>query len=106
MVQLDIRNQSAHNELQSFNDNHTFLCIHSLARARKYNNDQLTDLTEMKATNPEAFLNEVTNVIQNIRRIESQIRTKKYKSDDELASWELNLTRAKIKHEIIKLLLT
>ena len=105
MVELDIRNQAAHNELQSYNDNHTFLFIHGLARERKYNNDQLTDLTEMKANSPESFLNEVTNVIQNIRRIESQIRTKKYKSDAELASWELNLTRAKIKHEIIKLLL-
>lgn len=105
MVQCDIRNQSAHRELQSYNDTGAFLYIHSLTRSRKFSNDQYTELANLKAENPAEFLNQVTNIVQNIRRIESQIRTKKYKSDEELQSWELNLSRAKIRHEILKQLL-
>jgi len=81
------------------------LYIHSLTRSRKFSNDQYTELANLKAENPAEFLNQVTNIVQNIRRIESQIRTKKYKSDEELQSWELNLSRAKIRHEILKQLL-
>ena len=105
LVLLDIRNQSAHNELQSYNDTHAFLFIHSLSKARKFTNDQFTELSTLKAQSPEAFLNEVTNIIQNIRRIESQLRTKKYKSDTERQNWELNLTNAKMRQDILKTLL-
>jgi len=105
MVQLDIRNQSAHRELQSYNDTGAFLCVHSLATARKFSNDQYAELAALKAENPTEFLNQVTNIIQNIRRIESQLRTKKYKSDKERENWELNLSNAKVRHEILKQLL-
>lgn len=106
MVELDIRNKQAYNELQSFNDNSTFLFIHPLTTARQFALNQLSDLTKLKTDNPDLFLNEITNIIQNIRRIESQIRLKKYKSEEELNAWKENLLRAKLRHEVIKQILS
>jgi vacuolar-type H+-ATPase subunit I/STV1 len=105
MVDCDIRNQNAHRELQNFNDNGVFLGIHRLSEARNFSSDQLSELSKLKAENPTGFLNEITNVIQNIRRIESNLRTKKYKTDEERSNWELNLSKSKIKHDILKQLL-
>lgn len=105
MALLDIRNQAAHTELKYFNDTGKFIYISDITRSRKTENDQITQLTKLKETDINAFMNEVTNVMQNIRRIESQIRNKKYKTNEELQSWEDNLTRAKLRREAIQSLL-
>ncbi|HOG05702.1 MAG TPA: hypothetical protein PK978_05645 [Paludibacter sp.] len=55
----------------------------------------------MKKENPDAFINEITNITQNIRRIQSNLRNKKYKSKTEKASWEDNLKKAILRKEII-----
>lgn len=100
-VQLDIRNQQAHKELRSFNDTGKFLYIHPLTANSRYKQTQRDELIRLKKENPDAFLNEVTNLNQNIRRIESNIRKKKYKDQAEHQAWEDNLAKAKIKRQVI-----
>lgn len=102
LIALDIRNQQAHHELQSFNDTGKFLSVHSLVQSRAFEQKQHTDLSALKSENPDLFLSEITNIVQNIRRIESNIRTKKYKSEEELQSWNENLERAKLRVKILK----
>lgn len=101
LVNLKIRNQQAHEELQSFNDNGSFKYIHSLTINTKYKQTQKEELKKIKENSPDIFLNEITNLNQNIRRIESNIRKKKYKDEQELQSWTDNLEKAKIKRQII-----
>lgn len=101
MVQLDIRNQQAHKELQAYNDTGAFIFIHKLTANAKYKRTQRDELRKLKEENPEAFLNEITNLNQNIRRIESNIRKRKYKDEAEHQSWCENLENAKIKKQII-----
>ena len=101
VVNLRIRNQQAHNELQSFNDTGDFKYIHPLTVSAKFKKSQREELVKLKNEAPDAFLNEITNLSQNIRRIESQIRNEKYKDEEEHQSWLLNLEKAKIKRQII-----
>jgi flagellar motility protein MotE (MotC chaperone) len=101
LVHLDIRNQQAHRELQTFNDTGKFDYIHPLTVHAKYKRTQRDELLKLKKENPEAFLNEITNLNQNIRRIESNIRKKKYKDEQEHQAWRENLEKAKIKLQII-----
>lgn len=99
LVNLTIRNRQAHNELESYNTTKKFKFIHRLTITTNYKKQQREELANLKKENPKSFLNEITNLQQNIRRIESQIRKKKYKSQDELKSWQENLERAKIREE-------
>lgn len=62
-------------------------------------------MEEMRKNQPEKFQNEITNLNQNIRRIESNIRHKKYKDANTLESWKTNLELAKEKQKIINNLL-
>lgn len=101
LVHLAIRNRQAHNELESYNTTQEFKFVHRLTITTNYKKQQRDELAKLKKENPKAFLNEITNLQQNIRRIESQIRTEKYKSQDELQSWQENLERAKIREEEI-----
>jgi len=77
MVEMDNRNRMAQKELSLYNDHKTFLYKHPIVEQRKQYDDQLAELYEMKRTNPDAFLKEITNVTQNIRRIKSNINKKK-----------------------------
>jgi hypothetical protein len=47
-------------------------------------------------------MKEITNTAQNIRRIKSNLHTRKYKSEEEKQSWEENLFRAKIRENVLK----
>lgn len=105
LVHLAIRNRQAHNELESYNNTKQFKFAHRLTITANYKKQQREELIKLKTENPKAFLNEITNLQQNIRRIESQIRTKKYKNEEELQAWQENLERARIKEqEIINLM--
>ncbi len=104
-IELDVRNKQAHNELQSFNDTGSFLCIHSLVKSSDFQQKQLKDLQLLKKENPELFMSEIANTLQNIRRIESNIRTKKYKSKKQLSQWLENLERAKLRSKILEKIL-
>ena len=102
MVELDSRNRQAHRELQLYNDHKTFHYKHPIALHRKQYNDQLAELYNLKRTDPEALLREITSTIQNIRRIRSNLTRKKYKSEEEKQSWEENLSRAETRQTILK----
>lgn len=102
MVELDNRNRQAHKELQLYNDHKVFLYKHPIVVQRKQYDDQLAELYELKRSDPGLLINEITNVTQNIRRIQSNLNKKKYKSDEEKQSWEQNLSRAEIRKKVLE----
>lgn len=102
MVELDNRNRQSHAELQAFNEHKVFVYKHPITIQRKQYDDMLSELYEMKRNNPGAFINEITNVTQNIRRIQSNINKKKYKTEDEKQSWEQNLSRAEVRKKVLE----
>ncbi|MDR1883758.1 MAG: hypothetical protein LBR26_13380 [Prevotella sp.] len=102
LVTLDIRAQQAHRELQSYNDTGKFQYVHRLTIHTKYKKDQLAELRKLKSEDPSAFMKEITNTTQNIRRIESQLHNKKYKDEEERQSWQNNLEKARIKQKAIQ----
>jgi len=102
MVELDNRNRQSHKELQLYNDHKTFLYKHPIVAQRKQYDDQIAELYELKRTDPEAFMKEITNTTQNIRRIKSNINKKKYKNEDEKQSWEKNLAQAETRETVLK----
>jgi hypothetical protein len=102
MVLQDERNRQAHKELTSFNDTGIFAYKHPFVVKKKHYKDAYSELAELKRTDPEAFLKEITNITQNIRRIQSQLNKKKYKSDDEKRSWEQNLEKATIRKQVLE----
>ena len=102
MVQADIRNRQAQQELVNFEKNKTFLYIHPFTEEEKFYRDQRTKLYEIRYKYPEKFIQEITNTQQNIRRIESNIRTGKYKDEKERISWQKNLSKAKGKLRALK----
>jgi hypothetical protein len=101
-VTLDRRNRQAHKELQSFNDTASFLYKHPFVVKKKLYNDLYAELTQLRRTDPASFLNEIANVTQNIRRIQSNLNKKKYKSQEEKTSWEQNLEKAIIRKNAIE----
>ncbi len=102
MVELDIRNRAAHSELQAYNDCGIFVYKHRLTQNRKAYDDEMSRLYQMKKDEPEAFINEIANITQNIRRIKSNLSTKKYKSEAEREAWEQNLSRAEMRQKILQ----
>jgi hypothetical protein len=79
MIESDILNRQAHEELQAYNDHKIFLYRHPFTRTRKYYSDQFAKLYDLRKKSPDLFLREITNITQNIRRIESNIRKKNTK---------------------------
>jgi len=106
IVSADIRNRQADDELLYFQANKKFLHVHPFTIRRKQEEDTLAELRQLQRENPEQFMAEITNLTQNIRRIESNIRTKKYKDETELAGWEKNLAAAKLRKKIISVLIS
>jgi flagellar motility protein MotE (MotC chaperone) len=102
MVELDIRNKQAHTELQAYNDCSVFVYKHPFTKNRKAYDDEMSRLYDMKKTDPEAFLKEIENIGQNIRRIKSNLKQKKYKSEEEHEAWQQNLSRAEMKQKILQ----
>jgi predicted nucleic acid-binding Zn-ribbon protein len=102
MVELDSRNRNAHEELQAFNDHKVFVYRHPITVRRRQYDDQLTELYNLKRTDPGALMTEIANLMQNIRRIQSNLNRKKHKTGDEKASWEANLTRAELRMKVLK----
>jgi hypothetical protein len=102
MVTLDRRNRQAHAELQAFNEHGVFVNKHPIVTRRKQYDDQLSELYELKRSNPAALITEIANVMQNARRIESNLNRKKYKDGEEKESWEQNLSRANIRKKVLE----
>jgi hypothetical protein len=102
MVELDNRNRLAHKELQMYNDHRLFLYKHPFTQQRRQYDEQLSELCDLKQNDPSALTAEIANVVQNIRRIRSNLNKKKYKSDAEKQAWEQNLSRAELREKIIE----
>ena len=102
IVLLDERNRQAHKELKSYNDTGKFVYKHPFVVKKKHYKDSYTELTELKRADSAAFLKEITNVTQNIRRIQSSLNKKKYKTEDEKRSWEQNLEKATIRLHVLE----
>ena len=101
IVDHDILHRQADNELLSFQETKSFLYKHPLAAQKKFEQECIEDLQKLKEKSPEKFIGEMTNVIQNIRRIKSQIKQKKYKDENMQRSWEENLMRAELRLKIL-----
>ena len=102
MVELDNRNRQAHAELQAYNNHKVFVYKHPIVTQRKQYDDMLSELYELKRTNPGALINEITNATQNIRRIQSNLTKQKFKSPEEKESWEQNLSRAETRKKVLE----
>lgn len=102
MVKLDNRNRLANAELQAYSTHKVFAYKHPLTIQKKQYDDMLSELYELKRSDPGALINEITNVTQNIRRIQSNIKKMKYKSDEEKQSWEQNLFRAETRKKVLE----
>ena len=102
MVDLDNRNRLAHKELQLYNDHKVFPGKHPLTTDRRQYDDQIAQPEALKRTDPAALIAEIANIMQNIRRIRSNLNKKKYKSDDEKQAWEQNLSRSELRKKIIE----
>ncbi|NDV45812.1 hypothetical protein D0T49_01945 [Paludibacter sp. 221] len=102
MVQLDNRTRIAHAELEAYNNHKVFVYKHPIVVQKKQFDEQLAELYELKRNNPGALMIEITNVTQNIRRIQSNLNKNKYKSEEEKQSWEQNLERAEIRKKVLE----
>lgn len=106
LVRLNIRNQEAHDELQSYNDTKQFKYKHPIAENFHYKQTQQDKLYKMLYKDPDKFMSEITNTLQNIRRIESNLDKEKYKNQEERIAWMGNLDRARNKYEVMKSLIS
>ena len=101
VIENDILHRLADNELLNFQEHKSFLHKHPIAAQKKFEQECIEDLLQLKQISPEKFIAEMTNVMQNTRRIKSQIRQKKYKDENMLRSWEENLMRSELRLKII-----
>lgn len=101
MIECDILQKQAHDELTSYNNRHVFSNVHPLVQERNKIVNIEESLRQLKQENPDAFFREISNITQNIRRIESNIRGKKYKDEKVLESWKNNLSTSRLKQTII-----
>lgn len=102
MVLTEQRNHQAHAELQAYNDHKVFVYKHPITRERKQYEEMLSELYRLKKEHPGELMNEIANITQNIRRIQSNINKNKYKSEEELESWKGNLSRAKMRKKVLE----
>ena len=102
IVLLDERNRKAHKELSVYNDTGKFVNKHPFVVKKKLHEDYYTELVKLRQTDISAFMKEITNVTQNIRRIQSRLKTKKYKSIEEKIAWEQNLEKATIRKTVLE----
>ena len=102
MVEFDNRNRLAHKELQLYNDHKAFHYEHPLLKQKKEYEALFAELQALKENNPAEFISEMVNVVQNIRRIKSNINNKKYKDDTEKNNWESNLQKAELRRQILE----
>lgn len=88
-VELSIRNRQCREELTSFNNHGKFLNLHPILKT----DDLYRQMQELLMSNPDEFMNRLTNVKQNIARYKSYINNKKKQkhmqnNKDHLAHWQ------------------
>lgn len=72
-VELSIRNRQCREELTAFNNRGKFLNEHPILKTE----DLYKEMTELLLSNPDEFMNRLTNVKHNIARYKSWIKNKK-----------------------------
>ena len=72
-AELSIRNRQCREELTAFNNKGLFLNEHPILKTE----DLHKQMTELLLSNPDEFMNRLTNVKQNIARYKSYINNKK-----------------------------
>lgn len=102
MAELDDRNRQAHHELEVYEQTGIFPAIHPIAVQFLADKKSRQLLEKLKRENPEAFLKQVANITQNIRRIQSRIKKHHYRDEEELEKWQRNLDNAQRLMQIIK----
>lgn len=76
-AELSIRNRQCREELTSFNNKGVFLNEHPILKADNFHKE----MTELLLSNPDEFMNRLTNIKQNIARYKSWINNKKRQKD-------------------------
>ncbi len=76
-VELSIRNRQCREELTAFNNRGKFLNEHPILKTE----DLYKEMTELLLSNPDEFMNRLTNVKQNIARYKSWMKNKKRQKD-------------------------
>ena len=76
-AELSIRNRQCREELTAFNNKGKFLGVHPILKT----DDLHKQMTELLLSNPDEFMNRLTNVKQNIARYKSLIKNKKKQKD-------------------------
>lgn len=100
-VSLDIRNHQAQIELEHYSSDRRFLGIHPITQRRNASIKAVSHAKELKSKDKDSYVREIANTQQNIRRIKSNLRLKKYRSEQERESWQHNLERAEDKLRIL-----
>lgn len=78
-VELSIRNRQCREELTSCNNKGKFLNQHPILKTE----DLHKEMKELLMSNPDEFMNRLTNVKQNIARYKSYLKNKKKQKDIE-----------------------
>lgn len=100
MVELDHQNRQAHKELQLYNDHKTFVYTHPLTRRKKQEADALSELLELKASHPEAFIEECYSITHNLKRYKKLLSNDKFTSHDERERCRKNMERYSLRQLI------
>jgi hypothetical protein len=105
LIDCEIRNRQAHDELQSYNDNKIFLFKHPFTQRKQFHDKILAELYEIKRTNPDAFIQECFSIKRNLQRYTKQIENDKFKDVTEKQQAQRNLERYELKNDIAQAIL-
>ncbi|MDA3912272.1 MAG: hypothetical protein PF448_13040 [Bacteroidales bacterium] len=98
LVTLDERNRLSHLELQHYEQHSEFLYKHPLLQDDKLRNE----LNTLRRTDPEAFMQMLTNAKKSIDRYRSQLNNKRYSTKEERMQKEQHIRYYTHKIAIIK----
>lgn len=99
MIRCDIRNKQAHDELISYMTSGSFLFKHPITKQKLSYEKLYKELISLRNEDPSAFINEAANIVQNIRRIKSTIKSAK---EDKRKQLSKNLEKAEVRRKIIE----
>lgn len=101
LAELRVRNLCAFNELQSYNDNKTFLYKHPLVSSYSLT----AELAKLLRENPARFLKDYAAVNDNIKRYESYLRSNN-RSEEKKKNDKANLVKHRQRAELMSSILS
>lgn len=105
LIDMEVRNRQAHEELEAYNDQKIFLFRHPLTRRKQMHDSILKDLYQIRRNNPDAFIQECYSIKRNLQRYSRQLEAGSFKSDEEKQKAMINLERYQLKNEIAQSIL-